>query len=118
MRWRKENSGGGSKACGQAAAVDVEGLEDFQDRIDGDAPLVGPDNDVEVFLAFLETVEDAVQEKGFVNKAALQQAEVPAVEFDPEALPLEMLEPAGSQVAPPVTLHPASDGSFTEIVTG
>src|SRR5262249_41031422 len=96
--------------------VDVEGLEDFQDWLGRDAPFLGPDNDVEVFLPFLEAVEDAVQKKGFVNEATLQQAEDPAIQFDPEALALKVLQPGGWQVAPPVTLHPAANGRLAEVV--
>src|SRR6266511_5416803 len=114
----KEDSSGRSEAGGQAAAVDVAGFEDFQDRLGRDAPLLGPDNDVEVLLALFEAVEDAIEQEGFVNEATLQQAEVPAVEFDPEALALQMLQPAGAQVAPPVTLDPATDRCLAEIVAG
>jgi hypothetical protein len=48
----------------------------------------------------------------------LQESEVAPVQFDPEPLALEVLEPAGTQVAPPVVLHPAADSLFAKIVTG
>src|SRR3954470_16319759 len=92
------------EAVSQASAVDVEGFEDLQHRLDGDGPGLGPADDVEVFLAGFEAVEDAVQEEGVVDELALQQPEVAAVEFNPEALALQVFEPACPQVAPPVTL--------------
>src|SRR5881227_2275427 len=65
FRLGKEGSGGWSKTGGQASAIDVEGLEDFQDRVGRYPPFLGPDDDVEVFLAFLETVEDSIEEERF-----------------------------------------------------
>src|SRR5262245_25645012 len=41
----------GVEAVGQAAAVDVEGLEDLADLAQRHAPVEGPEDDVEVFLA-------------------------------------------------------------------
>src|SRR4051812_21293222 len=111
-------SGLGSEAAGQAAAVDVEGLQDLDDRLHRDAPVLGPQDDVEVFLAGFEAVEDTIEEEDVFVEAALQEAEVAAVEFDPEAAALEVLQPAGPQVAPPVILHPAADGTFAEVVAG
>ena len=46
---------------GQTAAVDVEGFEDFADGFEGDAPVLGPEDDVEIFLSGFEAVEDAVE---------------------------------------------------------
>src|SRR5262249_20015109 len=63
-------------------------------------------------------VEDAVEEEGVVLELALEQAEVAAVQLDPEAFTLQVLQPAGPQVAPPVTLHPASDGRLAEVAAG
>src|SRR5262249_13946153 len=109
---------GGSKAGCQAAAVDVQGFEDLQDCLHRQAPFLSPDNDVQVLLAFFETVEDAIEEERFVDKAALEEAEVTAVQFDPEVLALKVCEPACPQVAPPVTLHPAADGRLTQVMAG
>ena len=106
------------EAVGEAAAVDVEGFEDLQDRVDRDAPVVRPADDVEVFLAGLEAVEDAVEEEGVVVELALEQAEVAAVEFDPEAFALQVFQPAGPQVAPPVALDPAADGGLAQVAAG
>ena len=106
------------EAVSKAAAVDVEGFEDLQDGVDGDAPGVGPADDVEIFLAGFEAVEDAVEEEGVVVELALEQAEVAAVQLDPEAFALQVLQPAGPEVAPPVTLHPAADGGLAQIAAG
>src|SRR6516165_9501788 len=95
---------------GQPARVDVERFEDLHDGFGGDAPVDGPDDDVEVFLAGFESIEDAVEEKGVVVEASLEEAEVAAVEFNPEAVALQVLQPASPQIAPPVVLHPAADG--------
>src|SRR5438128_172990 len=100
---------------GQTSAVDVEGFEDLQDRLGGDAPALGPADDVEVFLPGLQAVEDAVQQEGGVEAPRLQQPESAAVQLDPEALALQVFEPARPQVAPPVTLHPAADGRLAQI---
>src|SRR6266511_4663662 len=90
-------SGSGSEAGGEAAAIDVEGFKDFEDRFDWNTPVVSPVDDVEVFLALFEAVEDAVEEDGLFVKAAQQEAEVAAVEFDPEAFALQVLQPARPQ---------------------
>src|SRR5262249_21377373 len=46
-----------------------------------------------------------------------QQSEVAAVQLDPKAFALQVLQPAGTQVAPPVTLHPSADGGLTQVAT-
>src|SRR5262249_32277508 len=108
----------GVEAVGQPAAVDVEGFEDLADGRHRDAPVQRPLDDVEVFLAGLEAVEDAVEQEGVVVEAAEEETEVAAVEFDPEAGSLEVFQPAGPQVAPPVVLHPTADGRLTQVATG
>ncbi len=84
------------ESVGQAAAVDVEGFEDLADRVGVDAPGQGPANDVEVFLAGFEAVEDAIEEKRVVVKAAFEKSKITAVEFHPKTFPLQMFQPACS----------------------
>ncbi len=50
------------EAVCKPAAVDVEGFEDLEDRIQGNSPGVRPADDVEVFLSCFESIEDAVEE--------------------------------------------------------
>ena len=106
------------EAGGESAAIDVEGFEDFQDGIDGHSPALRPTDYVEVFLACFESVEDAVEEKCVFDKLTLEKSEVAAVEFDPESFALQMFQPPGSQVSPPVTLDPATDGGFSQVKAG
>ena len=73
---------------------------------------------VEVFLTCFETVEDAIEKKGVFDKLALEKSEIAAVEFDPEAFALQMFQPPGSQIPPPMTLDPAADGGFSEVEAG
>lgn len=51
-------------------------------------------------------------------KATLQQTKIASIQFHPEAFALEMLEPAGPQIAPPVIANPATNGSLTEVTAG
>src|SRR5205823_10679693 len=95
-----------------------EGLEDLEHGLQGDVPVLRPADDVEVFLAGFEAVEDAVEEEGVVVELVLEEAEVAAVEFNPEAFALQVFQPACPQVAPPVTLHPAADGRLAQIAPG
>ena len=106
------------EAVRQSAAVDIESFENFADRGERDAPVQGPQEDIEVFLSGFETIEDAVEKEGLILEAALQEAEVAAVELDPEAGALQVLQPAGSQIAPPVVLHPAANGRLSQIAAG
>lgn len=46
----------------EAAAVDVESFEDFQNRVGRDAPVMGPHDDVEILLTCLQPIEDAIEE--------------------------------------------------------
>src|SRR5437870_5442888 len=101
----------------QATAVDIECFEDLQDRLGRDAPVVTPTDDVEVFLAGFQAIEDAIEQEGFIMELALKQAEVAADQFHPKAFALQVFQPAGSQVAPPVVLHPAADGGLPEIAS-
>ena len=48
------------EAMFEAAAVDVEGFEDLQHRADGNVPVVGPADHMEVFLPGHEAIKDAV----------------------------------------------------------
>ena len=83
-----------------------------------DVPVQGPEEDIEVFLSGSEAIEYAIEEEGLFLEAALEQAEVAAVELDPEAGALQVLQPAGSQIAPPVVLHPAANGRLSQIAAG
>src|SRR5207247_913519 len=93
-------------------------FEDLHHGAGVETPVERPTDDVEVFLTGLETVEDAVEEESVVVKPAFEEAEVAAVQLDPEAFALQMFEPAGAQVTPPMTLDPAADGGFAKIATG
>ena len=112
---RRSRTGYRIEAVCQPPAVDVQRFEDFQHGTHGNGPVQGPEDDIEIFLSGFEAIENAIEEKGVVVEASLEEAEVTAVQLDPEAFALEVLEPAGPQVAPPVTLHPATDGGFTEV---
>ena len=80
----------GIEAMSEAAAVDVEGCEDLSNRPRRDAPVEAPLDDVEVFLAGFEAIENAIEEEGVVVKASLEKAEVAAVEVDPAKLIVEL----------------------------
>src|SRR5262249_4578886 len=103
---------------GETAAVDVQGAEDVEDRIERDVPIDRPQDDLEVLLAVLEAVEDAVEEQGVVAELTQQHAEVAAVQLDPEAPPLQVLQPPGPQVAPPVVADPPADRLFPQVTAG
>src|SRR5215207_8073783 len=105
----------GIEASYQTTAINVEGFKDLQDGIARHAPDMSPDDNVEVFFAFFKSVEDAIEEEGVIVEVSLQDSEVTAVEFDPEAFALQMFQPAGTQVAPPMTLNPALDGRLTQV---
>ena len=102
----------------QAAGVDVESFEDVAHGFEGDVPGDAPLDDVEVLLAGFEAIENTVEKKGLVLEAALEQAKIAAVELDPEFTALQVFQPAGSQITPPVMLHPAADGRFAQIAPG
>jgi len=61
----------------QAAAVDVEGFEDLQDGFGRDAPGLGPADDVEVFLAGFEAIDQGrrVLEDAMASAQARQRAD-------------------------------------------
>src|SRR2546429_9909135 len=107
----------GVEAMSEAPAVDVESGENIDDRLRFQAPVMGPAENVEIFLARLEPVENAVEEKGVIDEAFLQQTKVTAIQLDPELLALEMFEPAGPEIAPPVFLHPEANGGLTQVPT-
>ena len=55
------------EAVRQAAAVDIESFENFADRGERDAPVQGPQEDIEVFLSGFETIEDAVADDSVLD---------------------------------------------------
>ena len=73
---------------GQAAAVNVEGFEDTNHAAYVEAPFMGPQDHVEVFLAGFQAIENSIEKEGVVAEFVLQEAEVVVVEFEPEALSL------------------------------
>src|SRR5438270_67311 len=107
----------GVEAMSEAPAVDVESGEDIDDRLRFKAPIKGPAENIEVFLARLEPVENAVEEKGVIDEAFLQQTKITAIQLDPKLLALEMFEPASPEVAPPVFLHPEANGGLPQVTT-
>ena len=100
----------------EAAAVDVECFEDFVDVIRRNARGNRPEDYVKVFLAGLELIEDRVEEISAGNEFALEEAEIAAIEFNPEVLALKMLDPACPQITRPVTFHPFPDAPFAQVV--
>jgi hypothetical protein len=100
----------------QAAAVDVKGLEDIKNLLDGDVPVKGPEDHVEVFLTGFESIEDSVQQELTILKAMLKEPKITPVQLDPESLALQVLKPAGPQVTIPVLLYPSTDRYFAQIV--
>src|SRR5438270_2125905 len=104
------------EAVREAAAVDVEGGEDVEDKLHREMPVDGPEDDLQVFLARFQSVEDAVEQQLLVLEAPREQPEVAAVELDPERLALKMFQPAGSQITAPVLLDPLADRRFTEVL--
>jgi hypothetical protein len=102
----------------ESAAVDVERFENLDERVGIDAPIECPADDIEVFLSGFDAIENAVEKEGVIVEGTLQEAKVATVEFDPETPALKMLQPAGSQIAPPVFLHPATNGGFTQVAPG
>jgi hypothetical protein len=53
-----------------------------------------PEDHVQVFFAGLELIEDRVEEISAGNELTLEEAEIAAIEFNPEVLALKMLHPA------------------------
>src|SRR5437868_1676818 len=104
------------KFVNQAAAVDVEGLENIEDLLDRNVPIEGPEDNVEVFLAGFKAIQDPVEKELTLLKPMLKKTEIATIQLDPKALSLQMLEPACPQIAVPVLLHPATNGCFAEVV--
>src|SRR5262249_16458128 len=105
------------EAVGESSAIDVEGLEYLANLGHTYAPIEGPEDDIEVFLSGFEAIENSIEEKCLVLEASLEEAEVTAVQLDPEARSLQVFHPPGPQVAPPVHLHPAANGGFSQVAS-
>ena len=86
----------GIEAGYQTATVNVEGFEDLQDGVTGNSP-VHAHTIISCFLCLFEAVEDAIEKEGVIVEVLLQDTEVTAVEFDPEAFTLQMFQPAGTE---------------------
>src|SRR5262245_24996066 len=99
----------------EAFAVDVEIVQDVEHIFDIDVPVDGPEDDVEVFFAGTEVIGDAVEQEDFVLEFAFEEAVFFVAQLGPENGALEMLDPAGSQIAVPMTLDPAFDGGLAQV---
>lgn len=53
----------------------------------------GPEDDVEVFTAVLEMIENGINQRRSLESRS-QKSKIPLVELNPERLALKMLEPA------------------------
>src|SRR5579883_677425 len=98
------------EAMCEPAAIDVEGFEDFVDRIGrnviGDCPV----ENVQIFFAGGELIQNQIEQFPLCLELLLEKTEVATVQFDPETLALKMLNPPRSQITPPVFFHPLPNG--------
>src|SRR5262249_54624524 len=95
--------------------IDVQSLQDVEDRFDRDAPVGRPEQDLQVFLADFDAIEDTVEEKCVTGELFEEEAEIAAIEFHPESPALQVLEPFRPQEARPVILHPPANRFLTLI---
>jgi hypothetical protein len=98
-------------------AINVEGLEDFEDFIHGLIVVDRPVEDVEILPAAFQPLEDLVDQQR-VLEGSLQEPEIIVVEFDPERPTLKVLEPAVPQEPVPVLADPTADGPLAQVASG
>jgi hypothetical protein len=103
-----------AEVAAQAAAIDVEGFQHLDHPVRGDVLGQRPLDDVEVLLAGLQAIVDAVDEEG-IGELGLQDAEGSRLELEVEAFTLHVFEPATAKVRIPVVPHPVLDGAGTEV---
>ncbi len=99
-------------------AVDVEAFQDMTNVAHGLVALLRPADDVEVFFVGDKVRHNFVKEAALVGEFAKDQAEVIAIELDPEARALKMFDPACPQKTPPVFLDPEPDTGFAKVAAG
>jgi hypothetical protein len=102
----------------EASAVDIERFEDPDDSVHGEIPLASPENDFEVFHPDEQTIEDTVEQEGFVEQFVVEEAEVTAIDFGPAANAFDMFEPAMSEESLPVLTTPLLDRFETQVAPG
>jgi hypothetical protein len=105
------------EAVSQSPAIDIQGFEDLHDRFYRKCIAAGPVDDVEIFFAGLEAIQNGIEEMLLVLEFALEESEVAAVEFDPEAFALQVFDPPGPEIDGPVLRNPVLDGMFAEVVS-
>ena len=101
----------------KSSAIDVQGLEDLDDRFDRDVKLMRPADDVEVFLSGFKPIENSIEKKCIVVELAFEQAEIASVKFYPETFALQMFQPAGPQIPPPMVLDPVANRRLPQVVS-
>jgi len=97
----------------ESATVDIKGSENLVDGLHVEAGFDGPKDYVNVFLARLELIQNLIDQGTMRVKLGLQQSEIAAVQFDPEAFSLQMFDPASSEIPLPVFSYPASYTTLT-----
>jgi hypothetical protein len=90
----------GIELVNQAAAVDIECFEDVDERRDRDAPVMGPADDVEIFLSGFDAIENAVEEEFVTFEGALQEPEVAPVGVRPRSVCLAGVPASGLSDSP------------------
>lgn len=99
----------------EAAAVNVEHFEDFDDILHVDRIVERPAQDVEILPARFEASDDPVDQDG-VGELSVEQAEVVVVKLDPERLALEVFEPAVAKKPVPMFANPLPYAPLADIV--
>jgi hypothetical protein len=100
------------EAIGEPAGVDVESVQNSQDRFDRNLPLNRPLDDIEILFSDFQAIENAIEKTGVFVKFAFQESKVAAVEFEPVTCSLQMFNPAGSQISAPMMSHPTPNRLF------
>jgi hypothetical protein len=101
----------------QASAIHVEDFENMENRFEWLAFGFGPTNNVKVFLAGLQAVEDRHEELLLILELAEEESEITTIEFRPKAFSLQMLKPFGTQITGPVIAHPFLNRRLAEIIS-
>src|SRR5688572_7348302 len=99
----------------KSSAIHIQAFENHDHALDRNAEVLGPLDDVKIFLAFFHPLQDSVEEGPILLKFTKQEAEIVIVELHPIGAAVQVLDPARPKETVPVLMNPVFDADLAQV---
>src|SRR5580704_8483529 len=101
----------------ESGAIDVKSGKDFDHAIRGQSPIDRPIDDVEVLVAGINAVENAIDQNILGRDHRVDLARRFVVELGPAAPAAKMFQPPVAAIAAPVLAEPVANGLVAQVAS-